>query len=157
MVVELWHISTGYQSFFSLNQESNIDSMKPGRMALPVAVSLAILLLPFSTLLRSEQIGTVDMTVLHLINYVSESDLTFIRNSDRYTSVEAADHMNKKYRHFKEDINTAEEFIDLCASRSLLSGKPYIVINEQGEQVRTSEWLQTELADYRARGRDSSQ
>ena len=121
------------------------------RMTLPAAVHLAVLLLLLPSLLRGEQIDTVDKTVLHLINQVSESDLTFIRNADKYTSAEAAEHMNNKYQHFREDIKTAEDFIELCASRSLLSGKPYIVINEQGEQVRTSEWFQAELADYRAR------
>jgi len=126
-------------------------------LALPSAVTLAILLLLTPCLLRGEQIDTVDKTVLHLIGHVSGSDLTFIRNNDRYTSVEAAEHMNKKYQHFREDIKTAEDFIERCASRSLLSGKPYLVINEQGEQVRTSEWLLAELADYRVRHTATSQ
>lgn len=120
-------------------------------MALPAAIYLVVFLLLLPCLLRAEQIDTIDKTVLYLISHVSESGLTFIRNSDRYTSDEAAEHMNNKYRHFREDIKTAEEFIELCASRSLLSGKPYIVINEQGEQVRTSEWLQAALGDYRTR------
>jgi hypothetical protein len=65
--------------------------------------------------------------------------------------------MGNKYRHFKEDIKTAEDFIERCASRSLLSGKSYLVINEQGEQVRTSEWLEAALAEYRARNTGTSQ
>lgn len=125
--------------------------------ALPAAVALTVLFLLFPCLLRGEPINTVDKTVLHLIDHVSESGLTFIRNDDRYTSVEAAEHMDNKYRHFREDIKTAEDFIAQCASRSLLSGKPYLVINEQGEQVRTSEWLEAELADYRVRNTDTSQ
>jgi hypothetical protein len=120
-------------------------------MALPAAVTLVISLLLAPGLLRGEQIDTVDKTVLHLISQVSESGLTFIRNTARYSSVEAAEHMNKKYRHFRADIKTAEDFIERCASRSLLSGKPYLVINEQDEQVRTSEWLEAELAEYRTR------
>ncbi|MGI9320271.1 MAG: DUF5329 family protein [Thiogranum sp.] len=126
-------------------------------LALPVTVTLAVLFLLTPCLLRGEQIDIVDKTVLHLIGHVSESDLTFIRNNDRYTSVEAAEHMNKKYQHFREDIKTAEDFIERCASRSLLSGKPYLVINEQGKQVRTSEWLLAELADYRVRNTATSQ
>lgn len=130
---------------------------KAGRMPLPALVHLAVFLLLLPGLLRGEQTDAVDKTVLHLISYVSESDLTFIRNSGRYTSVEAAEHMNKKYRHFKEDIKTAEDFIELCASRSLLSGKPYLVIDKSGEQLRTSEWLLAELSDYRARGTNTPQ
>jgi len=132
--------------------------MKPEfSMALPSTLTLAIVFLLTPCLLRGEQIDTVDKTVQHLIGHVSESSLIFIRNADKYTSVEAAKHMNTKYQHFREDIQTAEDFIELCASRSLLTGQPYLVINEQGEQVRTSEWLEAELADYRARNTGSSQ
>jgi hypothetical protein len=119
--------------------------------ALPAAVALTVLFLLTPCLLRGEPTDTVDKTVLHLIDHVAESGLTFIRNNDKYTAVEAAEHMNKKYQHFRKDINTAEDFIERCASRSLLSGKAYLVINEQNEHVRTSEWLELELADYRER------
>ena len=98
-----------------------------------------------------------EKTVLHLIDHVAESGLTFIRNNDSYTAAEAARHMNKKYQHFRKDINTAEDFIERCASRSLLSGKAYLVINEQNEHVRTSEWLELELADYRERNTETTQ
>ena len=125
--------------------------------ALPAAVALTVLFLLTPCLLRGEQIDTVDKTVLHLIDHVAESGLTFIRNNDKYTAVEAAEHMNKKYQHFRKDINTAEDFIERCASRSLLSGKAYLVINEQNEHVRTSEWLELELADYRERNTETTQ
>ena len=125
-------------------------------MALPSAVTLAVLFLLAPCLLRGEQIDTVNKTVMQLISHVSGSGLIFIRNDNRYTSVEAAEHMNNKYRHFREDIETAEDFIERCASRSLLSGKPYLVIDEQGEQVRTSEWLEAALVDYRARSTGTS-
>lgn len=125
--------------------------------ALPAAVALTALFLLTPCLLRGEQIDTVDKTVLHLIDHVAESGLTFIRNNDQYTAVEAAEHMNKKYQHFRKDINTAEDFIERCASRSLLSGKAYLVINEQNEHVRTSEWLELELADYRERNTGTTQ
>jgi len=133
--------------------------MKPevSCMALPAALSLAVLFLLTPGQLKGEQLDTVNKTVLHLISHVSGSGLTFIRNTGRYTSVEAAEHMKNKYRHFREEIRTAEDFIERCASRSLLSGKPYLVINEQGEQVRTSEWLKAELADYRTRNPDTLQ
>ena len=49
----------------------------------------------------------------------------------------------------RDEIDTPEEFIELCATRSLLSGKPYQVINKHGETVDTSEWLTAELNEYR--------
>ena len=95
--------------------------------------------------------GDTDKAVRHLMNYVSESGLTFIRNSSTYTAIEAAEHMSNKYRHFKADIKTAEDFIDLCATKSIMSGKPYLIIDKQGNEIRTSEWLRAELAAYRGR------
>jgi hypothetical protein len=58
--------------------------------------------------------------------------------------------MQKKYAHFRDKIKAPEDFIDeLCASRSLLSGKPYLVINEKGEKISVSKWLRTELVVHR--------
>jgi hypothetical protein len=158
-MVELWHICSGNQWFFSPVNDAETILMKHEFrcMTLPTAMTLAVLFLLTPCLLRGEQIDTVDKTVLHLISYVSGSGLIFIRNAGKYTSVEAAEHMNNKYQHFRQDIKTAEGFIERCASKSLLSGKPYLVINAQGEQVRTSEWLLAELGDYRARNTGTSQ
>jgi hypothetical protein len=61
--------------------------------------------------------------------------------------------MKKKYRYFREDIATAEDFIELCATKSLLSGEPYLVIDRQGNESRTSDWLRAELAAWQARSR----
>jgi len=119
------------------------------RMApvLTIAVTAFLFLFPANS--HGEEVTPVDTTVQHLLDYVARSDLTFIRNSGRYTAKEASEHMNNKYEHFRDKIQTPEEFITLCATRSMITGKPYRVINEQGETVKTSEWLNTELDAYR--------
>jgi hypothetical protein len=91
----------------------------------------------------------LDETIQHLIAYVAQSDLTFVRNAEQYSGKEAAEHMQKKYAHFKDKIKTPKDFIELCASQSMLTRKPYLVINENGETVTTKEWLTAELAVYR--------
>ena len=91
----------------------------------------------------------LEQTVQYLLDYVARSELTFIRNSKRYTSSEAAEHMRAKYQHFKDKIKTADDFIELAASKSLLSGKLYLVVTEQGEAIPSGEWLRGVLADYR--------
>ncbi len=91
----------------------------------------------------------LEQTVQFLLDYVARSELTFIRNSKRYTSSEAAEHMRAKYQHFKDKIKTADDFIELAASKSLLSGKLYLVVTEQGEELPSGEWLRDVLADYR--------
>jgi hypothetical protein len=57
--------------------------------------------------------------------------------------------MNSKYEYFRDKIRTPEDFIQRCASKSLMSGKPYLVVLENGEEVRTDEWLLRALTVYR--------
>jgi hypothetical protein len=127
--------------------------MKPRHTHLTVTpgIALAICLLLTSALVRGEPTGQVDATIRYLIGHVAGSELTFMRNDKAYTPVKAAEHMEKKYRHFREDIATADDFIDLCATRSLMSGEPYRVIDPQGNARKTGEWLRAELATYRVR------
>jgi hypothetical protein len=112
--------------------------------------------------LRAEQTvdndtGQLDATIQHLISTVANSDLVFVRNDNHYDGARAAAHILRKYEHFKEQISTPERFIDLCASRSLLSGKPYQVILASGERVALADWLLLALQQYRERQAPSQQ
>jgi hypothetical protein len=90
----------------------------------------------------------IEATVRYLIDVVATSEYTFLRNSTRYSGAEAAEHMQRKYQHFRDKIHTVDDFIELAASRSLLSGKPYLVIDSAGTSKPTSQWLQQVLSDY---------
>jgi hypothetical protein len=96
-----------------------------------------------------------ESAIQFLLKHVADSGLIFIRNSDRHDAADAAEHMNNKYEYFRDKIKTPEGFIQRCASKSLLSSKPYRVVLENGEEVRTDEWLLRALTDYR-RGQGSS-
>ncbi len=85
--------------------------------------------------------------VMFLIAQVSSSPFAFIRNAKEYSGIQAADHLRKKYAYFKSQIASPEDFIRLCASKSILSGKPYRVIMPEGT-IPLENWLQTVLADY---------
>ncbi|HHJ18058.1 MAG TPA: hypothetical protein ENJ80_15355 [Gammaproteobacteria bacterium] len=91
----------------------------------------------------------LEQTVQYLLDYVSGSGLRFIRNSKAHNGPEAAEHMKNKYEHFRDEITTAEDFIDRAASKSLVTGRPYLVIMENGTTVPTRDWLTGALADYR--------
>ena len=117
-----------------------------------VMLGLAFLLaVPAANADTRESTEALEQTIHYLIDYVERSELTFVRNGKDYTSAEAAEHMGKKYRHFKKKIHTAEHFIELAATKSLMSGKPYLVVTAHGERVRSADWLQQVLAEYRAR------
>lgn len=125
----------------------------PNRHRCTVAViALALVALLAAGPASSQPSGQVEQAIRHLIAYVSEADLVFVRNASEYTPAEAAEHMEKKYRHFRDDIETAEDFIELCATQSLLSGKPYLVIDPQGNERPTSDWLRAELDAWQVRG-----
>ena len=88
-------------------------------------------------------------TINYLLAFVETSDCTFIRNDKPYTAKEAAGHMQRKYDHFKDEIKTPEDFIRLSASKSLISGKPYMVKTKGGRMLKSETWLLEALAAYR--------
>ena len=118
---------------------------------LPAALIMLLVLLLTSLQGRGVPSDEVDATVRHLIDHVARSGLVFVRNNEEYTSQEAAEHMAKKYRHFMDGIETTEDFIQRCATKSLLTGKLYFVIDGGGLRLKTADWLNTELAAYRSR------
>ena len=52
-------------------------------------------------------------------------DVVFIRNGKEYNSDKAVDHLRLKWKKAGRRVKTAEDFIELCASGSSISGKPY--------------------------------
>ncbi len=86
----------------------------------------------------------------YLISTVANSDLIFVRNGNRHDGGKAASHIQRKYAHFRDQITTPEEFIELCASRSLLTGQPYEVILPDGGRVPLKDWLLQALQQYRS-------
>ncbi len=124
------------------------------RYWLPLLVAI-VLLASLPRAMAGQQADDLDATIQYLITYVAESDVTFIRNSTRYKGSEAAQHIDRKYRHFKDDIDTPEKFIELSATGSLMTGKPYMIITKQGKQLPSGEWLNAALQDYRLRNQSA--
>ena len=52
-------------------------------------------------------------------------NVVFIRNGKEYSSNKAADHLRLKWKKAGRHVKTAEDFIELCGSRSSISGKLY--------------------------------
>ena len=87
--------------------------------------------------------------VEHLISYLETSDCVMIRNGKVYSGSEGAKHVRRKYEYFRKKLSSTEQFIELSASRSSMSGQEYTV-ECPGEPVMTSsDWLHSELARYR--------
>jgi len=88
-----------------------------------------------------------EKVIAYLIDQVAESHLTFIRNGIEYSSQAAADHIRYKYKYLKSQIESPEDFIRLCASNSLESGKSYLVPTAQGK-VPVEKWLGEILIEH---------
>ena len=98
----------------------------------------------------------VEKTIIHLLEFVKESNCTFIRNDEEHDSKYAAEHIRKKYDYFRDKIDIPEQFIELCATKSLMSGKPYMVRCEGDIKIPTADWLKVELDDYRSNSSQTS-
>jgi len=80
-------------------------------------------------------------TIDHLLRYVEKSGCVFIRNDKEYNSEEAAKHLQLKYDFFRYEIKTPEEFIELAASKSSVSGRPYWVRCADHPPTPSADWL----------------
>jgi hypothetical protein len=88
-------------------------------------------------------------TIQYLLDFVKASECRFYRNNKEHTAGEAATHMQRKYEHFRDDINTPEDFIRLTATKSLMTGKLYYVQLKDGKKTTSEAWLLQVLEDYR--------
>jgi hypothetical protein len=87
----------------------------------------------------------------YLLSAVANSNCEFNRNGSWYDPKSAADHLTTKYKYLaaRDQVQSAEEFIEKAASRSSLSGRDYAVRCGGGAAVASSRWLLILLARYR--------
>ena len=93
----------------------------------------------------------VTAQIAHLIAFVRASPCGFIRNGTRHDGPQAAEHIREKYEYFRRRIHSTEDFIDLAATKSALSGRPYQVECPGQSVVSAADWLRAELQRHRAR------
>lgn len=90
---------------------------------------------------------------LDLLRFVEASGCQFNRNGAWHDAKAARAHIVMKYEYLlaRDGINTTEDFIDKAATgSSMLFGQPYTVKCDGDRPVRSSVWLSTALARYRA-------
>lgn len=93
-----------------------------------------------------------------LLQVVKVSDVTFIRNGKEYPATEAYEHLKMKLRKAQgswfapsKDKWTALLFIEKVASKSSLSGDPYLIRTKDGKTVEAKGWLEGKLHELEAR------
>ena len=89
-----------------------------------------------------------------LLARLSSSACQVNRNGTWHDADEARTHMLRKLKYLegKGAVQTTEQFIDLAASTSSASGKPYLVRCGQGTPVASRAWLLMQLQTVRGTG-----
>ncbi|MGC1322266.1 MAG: DUF5329 domain-containing protein [Candidatus Udaeobacter sp.] len=84
-----------------------------------------------------------------LISFVQTSGVRFIRNGTEYSAAEGAQHLRDKLAKAGDRVKTTDDFIAGIASKSYISGKPYLVKFADGHTQPTGDWLRAHLAELR--------
>lgn len=87
-----------------------------------------------------------------LFSALEQSNCQFYRNGSWYTAQKASAHLRRKYDYLlrRGGITSTESFIDLAASKSSMSGKPYLVKCGNGAPTESKDWFSKKLLDARA-------
>jgi hypothetical protein len=93
----------------------------------------------------------MEKEIQHLFDHLQNSRCEFNRNGEWYTAEEAVKHIDHKYQYLTKNglINSTEQFIDRAASKSSISGKPYMVKCGASEPIESSVWFHNELTRFR--------
>ncbi len=75
-------------------------------------------------------------------------DAKFIRNGSEYNGQEAAKHLRMKLQNVLV-VKTADDFIRLIASKSSVSGKPYLIRLSDGKTITSEKYFREKLKEYR--------
>lgn len=115
--------------------------------------TLVILLLTAAATTHAAPDAAARREIAGLIGSLDGSSCRFQRNGSWHDAAEARAHLQRKYDYLlkKDQVDTAEQFIERAASRSSMSGKPYrIACPGQPEQTAAA-WFGSRLAAQRQR------
>lgn len=110
-----------------------------------------IVLFAFSSATSAPLPSSAREEVMALLSHLEGSNCRFNRNGTWYSGAEAKAHLLRKLEHVEKRASpvTTEEFIDLAATTSSSSGKPYMVKCGSTEAVSSALWLRRELQQLR--------
>jgi hypothetical protein len=93
-----------------------------------------------------------------LMSRLEASACEFNRNGTWHTAAAAKSHLMGKLKYLEDrgTVQSTEQFIELAASGSSLSGQPYLVRCGNDAAVRSATWLRSQLQDIRSHRRASS-
>lgn len=90
-----------------------------------------------------------DPEIQYLLASIGQSQCIFIRNGKSHDPTEAESHLRMKYDKTRYWIDSSEKFIERIASKSSLSGRPYLIDCPDAETRPSRNWLLEKLIRYR--------
>jgi len=111
--------------------------------AFTITISSLAMLIALPSMAQDSLASRIDT----LIVSIEESGCRFVRNGKVYPPSESVAHIKKKYKYFRDDIDSIDKFIELSASKSLISGKPYYVDCDHSERQASATWLRTKASE----------
>ena len=99
-----------------------------------------------------EPSATVQREVNFLLDAIEGSGCRFYRNGTWYSAHEARLHLRGKYDWLaaRDGVAATEQFIDLAATQSSLSGRAYLVQCGDAPTRASNQWLRERLAQFRS-------
>lgn len=92
---------------------------------------------------------TEQQKIDYLIDSVGQlQGAQFVRNGSAYDAAKAVSHLRLKLRYAGERVQTADDFIRLCATGSSMSGNPYLIRFADGHTEPSAQWMHERLAVY---------
>lgn len=73
----------------------------------------------------------------------------FVRNDEEYDAKKAAQHLRLKLNKAGDRVKTADDFIKLCASKSYMTGKPYMIKYPDGKSIESEKFLREKLKEFK--------
>ena len=113
-----------------------------------ILFTLLVILTLFSGVLNAQD-NIEKKKIDFLISSVENlEDAKFIRNGIEYTGREAVKHLRMKLEMAGGKVQTADDFIRLCASKSFISGKPYLIRSSDGKTINSEQYFRKKLMEY---------
>lgn len=116
------------------------------------ALSASLLLL-VTSLAHAAPPPATQREIAQLFDALEHSGCRFERNGSWYDAPKAREHLQRKYDYLlrRDAVRSTEAFIDLAASKSSMSGRPYRVQCAGTAPIDSGPWFRNVLARVRAR------
>jgi hypothetical protein len=122
------------------------------RLTQPVLLALMVMVAMHTMpAARASAPSVAEVEINHLLELIKQSGCEFFRNGSWYDAQRAQAHLRAKYDALvaRNQIKTAEDFVEKAASNSSMSGQAYQIRCSGSAAMPTSQWFSAALAQYR--------